>query len=192
MAKFNPSAPTSVEAATLLKVADLIADCEPFQQLSDKTTSADARTKIKTGPFPLAWEGSGFTKQQLADLLCSVNLHPPMQGDKSVVLDSGSFVAPRESGTFVMTTRRYVRESEYEEDGNGNDIYMFFLDRIAALEAEMIRRSDLEAATNSDYPHPLSIQRVDGPAFGKLAEKPAQGEYLWARHSIGWGLSPEQ
>jgi hypothetical protein len=183
--KFNIAAEHSVEVGTLLGLAALLSDCTNFAELCEQAVGAAARAKVITGPLAPAWDGGGFTKDELAELLCQAHLHPPVAPQKLLTPDFGVAVAPRESGVFALKFRRYARELELAVDA-GNDLYMWFLDTITKLETEM-----MDKAQQRPCPWPISVQRLQGPAFGQLTDKPAQGEYLWSVHVVSWGLSPE-
>lgn len=182
---FDPNTAASAEASALWHLADLLAECAAAQTLAEETagTSGENKTatraKIIVGPHAGSWDGDQFTKDELAVRFIEFQLWAPMEGGRTVVKSDGSFDRADEGGQFMLTTRRFAREAELVDR---SDLYLFFLDQVAALEAELIVKAE-----RRECPRLLSVARQQGPAFGGRSQASAQGEYLFTTHSIGWG-----
>lgn len=188
MPLFDPNNPSSAEGRALWNLADLLAECEHAQRLAEETGGTDeenktaTRARIIVGPHAGAWDGDQFTIEEMGERFLEFQLYAPLQGPKAVLLSDASFDRGDETSDFHLITRRYVRPGELEE--GRSDVYLWFLDEIGALEAELIAKSQLR-----DCPILQAVSREAGPAFGEKSEEEAQGVYIFARHAIKWGDS---
>lgn len=176
MALYDSDNPISAEDAALWHTAALLSECSSFQTFAEKSTTAAARTKINIGRDDLPWDNDSFSEAQLADLFCSASLIATP--GKLIMTGSGSPSA-EQGGEFQMVLRRYVRRSEAADY---NDVYLYVLGTIAAIEVEMIEDAEVR-----ECPRLRWISRDAGPAYNALDEESAQGEYIWSKHTIAWG-----
>jgi hypothetical protein len=173
------------EVKSALDFAALLSECERFAEISGTTVGAAALAKIILGPHAKPWEGGGYKKDELEEIGCEAHVFPAPQNSKSSIVDDGSFSAPIENGNWHLVIRRVAFEDEIAV-ADGNDLYMWFWNQLCQLEFEIMEKME-----SRESPKLLGIERNGGPAYGLLAEKPAQGEYLWAQHVISWGESRE-
>jgi hypothetical protein len=182
---FDPDNVDSGEAGALWHLADLLAECDAAKALAEKTGGTDAanktatREKIIVGPHAGSWSADGFTEEEMESRFIEFQLTAPLEGGKAAVKSDGSFDRADETGEFLLLIRRHARQSEMADQ---SDLYLWFLDKIAALEQELMTRAESRAC-----PRLLSITRQQGPAFGERKKASAQGEFLFTAHSIGWG-----
>lgn len=185
MPLFDPDNAVSAEASALWHLADLIAECTYAQELAEETGGTDAENKAATllkiivGPHEGPWDTDRFDEDELAERFMSFQVWSPLEGGKTVVRSDGSFDRADEGGDFMLAIRRYARGEEMQDK---QDLYLFFLDRVAALEQEM-----MTLAETRECPRLQSVARQQGPAFGARDKAKSQGEYLFATHSITWG-----
>ncbi len=170
------------EAETLWNTADWLAECEAAHSLAEATgTDGEKKeltfAKVTIGPDPGSWNQEEYTREELETKLIEFQLWVPIDGGKTVVQDA---FETDETGTFLLSTRRIVRDAELDDK---RDLYLFFLDRIAALEHELLQWF----ATGRNNPRLVSVTRQQGPAFGSLEDLESQGEYIFTLHSIEWG-----
>lgn len=183
MPLFNPAQAKSAEAAALYHLADRVSECENFQELAEKSGAALARPKVIVGPHKTPFSGVEYTADELAGMLCEAQLWSPVEGNKQVTPSDATGERPNESGGFLMTIRRHCREVELNNDRQ--DLYLFFLDRIAAFETELWQRCDL---IMGGAPCPR-LQGIIRQQLGFSPHKAAttQGEYLYSQHLVQWG-----
>lgn len=184
MPKFDSNGTLSTEVQAAFIVATQLSLCAHFAELTEKPVGAESLAKITLGPMAPAWDGGGFTKDQLANLLFQANIYSPLDSEKIVQQDEGSF-CPNESSSLMLTFRRYARESELNEANGHNDLYMWLWNTVSLLETELHERL---VAQGLETP---VIAREIGPCYGDLSEKVGQGEYLWSTHRISWGQASE-
>jgi len=175
---FDPNHPRSPEGAALYHMADLLSECDNFQTLTETDDSLAALEKVVIGYHNEPWDSDQYSVDELASLFCEAHLISSLEGERAVVR-SDSSPTPEEGGTWDMSIRRYVRDSE-KTDRSG--LYLWFLDVVAALETEIITNADVR-----ECPRLISISRDQGPAFGVRDAETAQGDYLWVTHTIAWG-----
>jgi hypothetical protein len=181
---FDPDNANSAEAAALYHLADLIAECEAAQRLTEATGTAPEKkaatlAKIVIGPHEGPWDGDKFTREEMAVRFVEFQIWAPTEGGRTVVLSDSSFARADEGGDFMLAIRRYARQVELNDR---SDLYLFFLDNVSALEAEMMVKAETR-----ECPRLQAVTRQVGPAFGARGQAAAQGEYLHAAHSITWG-----
>lgn len=185
MPLFDPDTATSAEAVALWHLADLLSECAAAQALAEETAgtaeeNAEAtRAKIIVGPHAGAWDGERFDKIELESRFIEFQLTAPIDGGKVVAKSDGSFDRGDEGGDFVLLIRRFARDNEMDDM---SDLYLWVLDKIAALEQELITKAETR-----ECPRLLSVSRVQGPAFGGIKKTSAQGNYLFSQHTISWG-----
>jgi hypothetical protein len=182
---FDPDNAVSAEASALWHLADLLAECSQAQSLAEKTAGTSAenkaatRAKIIVGPHEGSWDGDKFTKQEMEVRFIEFQLTSPIEGGRTLVKSDSSFDRADEAGDFILLIRRFARDVEMVDP---SDLYLSFLDRVSALEQELLTKAELR-----ECPRLLSITRQQGPAFGARKKTTAQGEYLHTYHTIGWG-----
>lgn len=185
MPLFDPDNATSAEASALWYLAELLSECTAAQALAEETggtaeENAEAtRAKVIVGPHAGPWDGVEFTQVEMESRFIEFQLTSPLEGGKTLVKSDGSFDRADEGGDFILLIRRYARDSEMADM---SDLYLWFLDRIAALEQELLTKAE-----SRECPRLLSVTRTQGPSFSPRKSAPTQGEYIFTQHSIGWG-----
>lgn len=192
MALFDINATHSAEVQTLVALRDLIGDCTNWGTLCEKPVGTQARDKVVLGPGAKPWDEVEFTKDELANLLCDGHIFTPPEPEKTLVLDTGVGTPARERGTFIVEIYRYVRDSEWDEDGYGSDVYLWFLDTVTKLESEILARSAPASSDARECPILQAMQRIEDPRFGNLRTEVGSGHFLTCAHAIVWGQTDEE
>ncbi len=182
MPLFDPNAPASAEAGALWHLAELISQCEAAQRLAEETAGTDeenedaTRLKVIIGPHEGSWDGDQFTKDELAVRFIEFHLWAPEEGGRTVVASDSSFDRADEGGEFILQIRRHAREAE-----SASDLYLWFLDNVSALEAEMMVKAE-----SRECPRLQAVTRQQ-IGFAPKSQIPEQGDYVHATHTITWG-----
>jgi hypothetical protein len=187
-ALFDPNDAKSTEAKNLWYLAEALAACPQFLELNeldlDDPDSEDAAfEKITIGPFKDRAEDETYTPEELASdfLFCAIS--PPDDDSHEALKPETLTECPNEGGRFEIYIRRHVRTGEIQEGDDGKrDVYLFFLDRLAAIQHQLHEQANANSA-----PRILSVRRVMGPHFADLAQEVAQGCYIWASLMVEWG-----
>lgn len=182
MPLFDPNAAASAEAAALYSLAELLADCANAQALAEASgpnAADETRKKIIVGPDAGPNDGTSFTRVELENQLIEFHITVPIEGGRTCVKSDGSFDRADEQGEFLMFIRRHAREAEMADP---SDLYLFFLDRVSALEQELLTKAETR-----ECPRLLAVTRTQGPAYGAMEETTAQGDYIFTQHTITWG-----
>lgn len=170
----------SSEACVLRAIAQIIPECTAAQDLAEESgpgaVAATAR-RVIVGPH-LGPASDDFTLGELAGI--HFQLFAPVQAGKTIVNDGIVGDRGNETNTVHITTRRFVRASE-SEGPDRSAVYLFFLDKIAKLEEQLVEQAKARGISL------LTVAREEGPAFGELKTTTAQGEYLFATHTITTG-----
>lgn len=184
MPLFDPNNTVSDEAEVLWNLADLLAECEAAQRLAEKTTGTAGERKIATrakiivGPHAGPWGGDAFTPDEMASRFIEFQLALPTESGRTLVKSGGSFDRPDVTSDVWMYVRRHARASELSDR---SDLYLWFLDQMAALENELMVKSE-----QRECPVLQAIVRQQ-IGYGALKKKSAQGEFLHTLHTITWG-----
>lgn len=182
---FDPNAVVSAEAGALWHLAELLSECERAWDLTENTGGTDeeniaaTREKIIVGPHLGSWGADGFTEVEMESRFIELQLTSPIEGGRTVVMSDSSFDRADEGGEFMLLIRRHARQSEMVDQ---SDLYLWFLDRISALEQELMTKAE-----NRECPRLQGITRTQGPAFGARKKAATQGDYLFTQHTITWG-----
>lgn len=195
MGLFDPDTVLSAEAGTLWHLADLLAECTAAQALAEATGSdsekkATTRAKVRTcGALP-PWDSQSYTIEQIQNQFIEFLLWP--LNENSATVRASGFDRADNGGAFHLYVRRHIREGELivpdsdsaEEQlaDQTSDVYLFFLDCVAALAVQLI-----EGAESRNCPRLQTAQRTDGPHFGSKKTESAQGRYVFAGIEITWG-----
>lgn len=182
---FDPNAVASAEAGALWHLAELLSECERAWDLTENTGGTDeentaaTREKIIVGPHLGSWAADGFTVEEMETRFIELQLTSPIEGGRTVVRSDSSFDLADEGGDFLLLIRRHARKSEMVDQSN---LYLWFLDKVSALEQELMTKAELRKC-----PRLQAITRTQGPAFGARKKQTAQGDYLFTQHTITWG-----
>lgn len=184
MPLFSVATARGKEAPALHYLAALLSGLATFQELSEQTSEADALALIAIGSDADPIDGEQFTIEELENkhFFCSVF---PSDEEAHVTQRGPSLTeCPLEGGQISIYLRRAARAAELAADNGRNDVYLFFLDCISALEHELQEASVAATTTTINI---TGTRRLQGPFYANLAEVAGQGEYLWALLEIDWG-----
>jgi hypothetical protein len=182
VALFDPNNTTGEETKAALALATLLSTLPRFQELAeDSGDAAEARKHATVGVFDKPADGLHFSIDELAELGFQARINR-VDGSRLAVVDGYGEVSS--AGALQILFRRYVRESEDEQDA-----YLFFWDRLDALQDELA-----EALSKSECPRVQqgAVTATSGPYFGTHTETPVQGEYLHAAMQVEWGDAIDQ
>ncbi len=182
MPLFNSTDIKSKEVAALFSLADLMSRCGEFIELSGTADAAEAYKKISVGPVKEPFDSEEYSIDELAELffVCQIasSDEEGMEAARPIT-DAGSCAAV--GGTIEVYLRRYVRQSEINDSG-ANNIFLFFKDRVSAIQVEMMELSMAENDIRIG-----SVVRTQGPHCAGVPEAVGQGEYIWATLDVTWG-----
>lgn len=169
------------EAPTLVALADFMATCTAAQDLAEATGTTQEKidatlAKIVIGPQLAPTVGTEISIDELAEQHVQFQVFSPTEGGTIAVVDGESVSM---QGAFGLITRRHCRDNELEDR---QDLWLFFLDRINALEQQLCEWF----ANGEDAPRLRRTER-QMLAFGTVKQASRQGEFLQAVHLIPWG-----
>jgi hypothetical protein len=168
------------EVPTLEAVADWLAESTAAQALAEATGSAAEKKaatleKVVIGPQRGPWNGDNFTISELANQFVDFQLFAPTEGGKTTIVEGFEVSC---DGQFILLTHRFCRESEMTDP---QDVYKFFLDCISAMEEQLC-----DWMASREKPRIKGMVR-ENLSFSSKREATAQGDYIFAIHTIPWG-----
>lgn len=182
MPLFDIDNPLCADATALYQTGQYLAECSAAWSLAeasgtDEEKKAATLQRVIIGPHAGPWDDDEFTVDELAARFIEFQIYAPLEGGKTLISDA---LDTDEGGEIYLTTRRYCRPAELVDR---QDLYLFFVDRMAALEHQLLQWFE----NGRNQPRLYSVTRRQGPAFGEKKSETAQGEYLFMHHTIGWG-----
>lgn len=184
MPLFEIASARGKEAAGLFHLRSLLAADAVFQELAEAASSAEAMTKVQVGPNPDPLDDpEQYSIEELENSFFFCTIAPPDDDGHEVTQGDSLTECPLEGGVIEVYLRRQVRRLEIEEGGR-DDVYLFFLDCISALE-HRIYEAAVSSATET-----INLKRGRrqlGPYFASYAEEAGQGVYIWAIVHFEWG-----
>lgn len=176
MALFDPDNPTGDEVKAAYGLRDRLSELSVFQELAEADDATDAKTHITVGQFDEPADGVEFDVNELAELGFQVRI---VRADGERIATVDGYAQHSGAGRLAMLFRRYVRESEDEQDA-----YLFVWDRLDKLQ------QDLAAAlSTADCPRVQqgALLALSGPWRGMHSEQASQGAYIHAAMTVPWG-----
>lgn len=181
-ALFNIAEAYSAEAAALFELADRLSECPQFIELAEAVDTAAARKLAVIGPVVEPLDGEQFTRSELEQKFFFCRLAPQDDEGHSTADGETGTECPLEGGQIEVYLRRQVREIEVDSVQGRQDVYLYFLDRVAAI-AHQVK----EKANANGCPRLGTVAREFGPSFCDFATEAGQGLYIWASFNVEWG-----
>lgn len=190
MPLFDPNNAKSLEAPTLYRLAQRLAECESWQELAGATGDAVAALgKVKICQQTEAWDSPGgpISIDQLQFMLAQADIAPAQEEEHEArrAVGDPEGKCPRQRGSIEIRIIRWVLPWELADYGE-EDLYLWFCDRVAGITSELHLRADA-----TGLPLLRSVRRQGRPLWNSPDQTEAQGLHLWAELVVSWG-SPDE
>ena len=181
-ALFDIDSAYSPESAALFKLSERLSECPQFIELAEAADTAEALTKAIVGPIGDPLESENFTIEQLENEFFFCRIAPQTEQGHTATDGETVTECPLEGGQIEVYLRRQVREIEANTNTRRQDVYLYFLDRVAAITHQVKEKANLNGC-----PRLGDVSRELGPAFCDFASEVGQGLYIWATLNVEWG-----
>jgi hypothetical protein len=178
----------SLEAPALYALRARLSECVCFQELAGQPygggDAAAALLKITICSETEPWDAqSKISRAQLEDMLLQADIGPARNQSLNVSTKVGDPEGrcPNQTGMLAVMIRRQITATEMANYGP-DDMYLWFLDRIAGLQGQLHLRADAIGA-----PLISEVDRDAPPLWQTGLSETAQGFMLWCELLVRWG-----